>query len=53
MKEELADVINYAIRMTSVLDLDIYQIVMEKMAKNSSKYPVEKAKGISTKYDKL
>ncbi len=53
VKEELADVINYAVRMASVLNLDVYSIVMEKMLKNSSKYPIEKAKGVSTKYDKL
>jgi len=53
VKEELADVINYAIRMASVLNLDIYSIVMDKLEKNERKYPVEKAKGVSTKYDKL
>lgn len=53
VKEELADVVNYAIRMASVLNLDIYSIVMEKMEKNREKYPVEKAGGVSTKYNKL
>jgi NTP pyrophosphatase (non-canonical NTP hydrolase) len=42
VKEELADVINYAIRMASVLD--IYSIVMDKLEKNERKYPAEKRK---------
>ena len=53
VKEELADVFNYAIRMASVLDLDIRSIVLEKMEKNAEKYPVDKAKGKSDKYTKL
>ena len=53
VKEELADVINYCIRMASVLDLDIKSIVLEKIAKNAQKYPVEKSKGKSTKYNSL
>jgi len=53
VKEELADVITYCIQMASKLDVDIYDIVMSKMEKNIKKYPVEKAKGVSTKYDKL
>lgn len=53
VKEELADVLNYSIRLASVLDLDIYDIVTEKMEKNATKYPVVKCLGKATKYDKL
>lgn len=53
VKEELADVINYAIQLASVLDLDIKEIVLEKLEKNKQKYPVEKCFSKSTKYDKL
>lgn len=53
VKEELADVINYAVRMASVLDLDVREIVLSKISKNALKYPVDKAKGNATKYDKL
>ena len=53
VKEELADVINYCIQMSQVLNLDIYQIVMDKLEKTKKKYPVDKCKSISTKYDKL
>ena len=52
-KEELADVINYCIQMSQVLNVDIVDIVNDKMDKTEAKYPVEKAKGVSTKYNKL
>lgn len=50
---ELADVVNYAILMADKLGVDLEEIVLEKLKKNEEKYPVEKSKGISTKYDKL
>jgi NTP pyrophosphatase (non-canonical NTP hydrolase) len=53
VKEELADVLSYCIQMATKLDLDIKEIVLQKMEKIAKKYPVEKAKGVSTKYDKL
>ena len=53
VKEELADVINYCLLMADKLGLDPKQIVLDKMEKTAKKYPVEKAKGISTKYTKL
>lgn len=51
--DELADVINYCFLMADALDVDVKEIVLNKMKKTAKKYPVEKAKGISTKYDKL
>lgn len=53
VKEELADVMNYCIQMSQVLNVDIIDIINAKMDKTEKKYPVDKAKGISTKYDKL
>ena len=53
VKEELADVLNYAIRMASVMGLDIRSIVLEKIEKNANKYPIHKSKGKSDKYTKL
>ena len=52
-KDELADVINYCIQMGQVLNLDIYDIVLDKLEKTKKKYPVEKCKSIATKYNKL
>lgn len=53
VKEELADVIVYCQDMLDKLGLDVDEIVNSKMAKNELKYPVEKAKGKSNKYNKL
>lgn len=51
--DELADVFNYCILMAIELDLDINEIILNKMKKNALKYPVEKSYGVSTKYDSL
>ena len=53
VKEELADVMNYCIQMSQVLNVDIIDILNSKLDKTEKKYPVDKAKGVSTKYDKL
>ena len=53
VKEELADVIVYCVDMLDKLKLDADKIVNAKMDKNEAKYPVSKAKGKATKYDKL
>ena len=53
VKEELADVIVYCQDMLDKLGLDVDEIVNTKMDKNEAKYPVEKSKGKSNKYNKL
>lgn len=53
VKEELADVMNYCLQLAQVLNVDIIDIIQAKMDKNEKKYPVNKAKGVATKYDKL
>ncbi len=53
VKEELADVLVYCRNMLDRLELDEDEIVNAKMDKNEAKYPVEKAKGNSKKYDRL
>ena len=53
VKEELADVMNYCLQMSMVLGLDPIDIMNKKMDKTEKKYPVEKAKGVSTKYNKF
>lgn len=53
IKEELADVLNYAFQMADRYNLDIKQIMLDKLAKNAAKYPVEKAKGSAKKYNEL
>lgn len=44
---------NYCIQMSQVLGIDIIEIINKKMDKTEKKYPVDKAKGVSTKYNKL
>ena len=51
--EELADVLSYCIMLADSLDVSIEEIVLDKLEKNKEKYPADKAKGVSTKYDKL
>ena len=53
VKEELADVINYSLLLASKYDLDVYQIVMDKLRRNAEKYPVDKARGTAKKYNEL
>ena len=53
VKEELADVIVYCQDMLDKLELDADEIVSAKMAKNETKYPIDKAKGRSSKYTEL
>ena len=53
VKEELADVIVYCRNLLDELGLDEDEIINSKMTKNEAKYPVEKARGKSDKYDKL
>lgn len=53
VKEELADIFNYAILIADKYNLDVKQIVLEKLRKNAEKYPVEKAYGSAKKYNEL
>lgn len=53
VREELADVLVYSQNLIDKLGLDADEIVNRKMDQNEAKYPVEKAKGNSVKYDQL
>lgn len=53
IKEELADVFAFAFLLAEKYDLDVKQIVLEKMEQNAQKYPVEKARGVAKKYTEL
>lgn len=53
VKEELADIVNYAILIADKYNLDIKQIVLDKLKRNAEKYPVEKAYGSAKKYNEL
>lgn len=53
IREELADVLNYCILMADVCDLDLDEIITEKIKRNNEKYPVEMAYGSNKKYTEL
>ena len=53
VKEELADIFNYAILLADKYDLDIKQIVLDKIKRNAEKYPVDKSYGSAKKYNEL
>lgn len=53
MKDELADVITYALLFANETGIDVVCAVQEKLKKNGEKYPVEKALGVSKKYTEL
>jgi len=51
--EELADVLYWVLLMSHDLRIDVLDALEKKILKNEEKYPVEKAKGRHTKYNKL
>lgn len=53
IKEELADIIMYAMLIADRYNLDVDEIVLKKLRENEKKYPVEKAKGSYKKYTDL
>ena len=52
-EQELADVFIYVLRMSQVLGIDLLGAAAAKLEENARKYPVEKARGIARKYDRL
>lgn len=53
IKEELADIIMYSMLIADRYNLDVNEIVLNKLHENEKKYPVEKAKGTYKKYTDL
>ena len=53
VKEELADIVNYALLIADKYNLDVKQIVLDKIKRNAEKYPVDKAYGNAKKYNEL
>lgn len=53
IKEELADILNYALLIANKYGFDVSQTILDKIKKNAEKYPVDKAKGSSKKYNEL
>jgi NTP pyrophosphatase (non-canonical NTP hydrolase) len=53
VREELADVLTYCLLLADRIGADANQIVLDKLAITREKYPVDKARGRSAKYDAL
>ena len=53
VKEEMADMCIYLLSLSSVLKVDLSDSITEKLAKNEAKYPINKSKGSSKKYNEL
>jgi len=53
IRDEVADVALYLIRLSDVLGIDLNEAVSSKLATNAAKYPVDLSRGVSTKYNKL
>lgn len=53
IKEELADVFAYSLLLVHNLNLDVEEIVLNKIKMNAEKYPIDKAKGNAKKYNEL
>lgn len=53
VKEELADIFAFAFLLAEKYNLDVKEIVLNKIALNSKKYPVHKARGTAKKYNEL
>lgn len=53
VEEEMADVLLYLIRLADKLDIDLERAARAKILRNAEKYPVERARGSSRKYDEL
>ena len=53
VRDELADVLSYCLYLADRIGADPDQLVLDKLERTRAKYPVEKARGRSTKYDAL
>lgn len=50
VRDELADVLMYLVRLADVLGVDLDAAVADKLRRNGERYPVDKARGSSRKY---
>jgi len=51
IEEEIADIFNYLLKICDCLEIDLEKVALEKIAANENKYPVDKFKGSSKKYN--
>jgi len=53
ISDELADIFAYLLSFSDITGIDLEEALLNKLEKNNKKYPIEKAKGKATKYNKL
>ena len=53
VRDELADVLFYLVRLATVLEVDLNEAAVSKLRRNAEKYPVDKARGNARKYSEL
>jgi NTP pyrophosphatase (non-canonical NTP hydrolase) len=53
IREELADIFSYSFMLAEKYNLDVKEIVLEKIKENAIKYPIDKSKGVAKKYNEL
>lgn len=53
VSEEIADVAIYLIELADITGIDLAQAIEAKLEKNAKKYPIDKSRGVSTKYTHL
>lgn len=53
LQDELADIVVYCLEFANQTNIDLASAITAKMARNAQKYPVEKARGRSEKYNEL
>lgn len=51
--DEIADVMLYCIMLADAIDADLKAELLRKIKKNGEKYPVDKSRGSSAKYNEL
>ena len=53
VSDEIADIGIYLFELADILGIDLIAAMERKLAKNATKYPVEKARGSNKKYTEL
>jgi NTP pyrophosphatase (non-canonical NTP hydrolase) len=53
VRHEMADVLNYLVRLADKLDVNLLEAAREKIQLNAQKYPVDKSRGSAKKYSEL
>ncbi len=53
LQDEVADILFYLLRISEKAEIDLESAILQKIKKNAEKYPVDKARGNSKKYNEL